>query len=346
MRASFTSTAMLALGLALLLPVSTPIDARELRITGAGASFPFPIYSAWFRHYNRATRGVRIDYQSVGSGAGVRNLINRTVDFAASDAAITDEEVAQVNGGVVVLPMTAGEIVLAYNLSGVDALRLPRDVYPAIFAGDITRWNDPRIAAANPGVELPDRQITVVRRSDSSGTTFVFTQHLSAINEAFRERIGTGTSVSWPALANFVGAPRNDGVTAQVSSTPGAIGYMEYFFASRTNTPVALLENAAGNFVKPDEKSGQAALASADFSGEDLRIWVTDPSDPAAYPITTLTWMLFFREHGNADIAAALRDFVTWAIGEEAQAMATELNFVPLPEVVVKRVLEQIPAIQ
>lgn len=344
MRASFLSAVLIALATAL--PVSTPVEARDLRITGAGASFPFPVYSAWFRHYNRATRGVRIDYQSVGSGAGVRNLINRTVDFAASDAAISDDEIAQVDGGVVVLPMTAGEIVLAYNLRDIDDLRLPRDVYPAIFAGDITRWNDPRIAAANPGLELPDRQITVVRRSDSSGTTFVFTQHLSAIDENFRERIGTGTSVVWPSQANFVGAPRNDGIAATVGSTPGAIGYMEYFFASRTNTPVALLENAAGNFVKPDDKSGQAALASADFSTDDLRVWVTDPADPAAYPITTLTWMLFYRQHGNAAIAAALRDFVTWAIGEEGQAMAAEFSFVPLPEVLVKRVLEQVPSIQ
>lgn len=331
---------------ALSIAVSTPLQARDLRITGAGASFPFPVYSAWFRHYNRATRGVRINYQSIGSGAGVRNLINRTVDFAASDAAITDAEIDQVDGGVVVLPMTAGEIVLAYNLNGVEELRLPRDAYPDIFAGRITRWNDPRIAKANPGVDLPDRQITVVRRSDSSGTTFVFTQHLSAISETFRNEIGTGTSVSWPGRSNFVGAPRNDGVTAMVSSTPGAIGYMEYFFASRTNLPVAMLENAAGEFVVPDEQSGQAALAIADLSGEDLRIWVTDPTDPAAYPITTLTWMLFYRQRGNDAIAAALRDFVTWAVGEEAQTMAADLSFVPLPAELVKRVLAQVPEIQ
>ncbi|MBK1631109.1 phosphate ABC transporter substrate-binding protein PstS [Thiohalocapsa halophila] len=344
MRPLLSSAVVCALALALA--QSMPLHARDLRITGAGASFPFPVYSAWFRHYNRETPGVRIDYQSVGSGAGVRNLINRTVDFAASDAAMTDEEIDQVDGGVVILPMTAGEIVLAYNLRGVDELRLPRAVYPLIFAGEITRWNDPKILEANPDIDLPNRQITVVRRSDSSGTTFVFTQHLSAINERFREEIGTGTSVAWPGKSNFVGAPRNDGVAALVSNTPGAIGYMEYFFASRSNTPVAMLENAAGNFVVPDEESGQAALASADFSTDDLRIWVTDPSDPGAYPITTLTWMLFYREHGNDAIAEALRDFVTWAVGEEGQAMAADLSFVPLPEVLVERVLAQVPDIQ
>jgi phosphate transport system substrate-binding protein len=324
---------------------TAPAVAQEVRINGAGASFPFPLYSAWFRHYNRITSGVRINYQSVGSGAGVRNLINRTVDFSASDAAMTDAEIAEVQGGVVVLPMTAGEIVLAYNLPGVSALRLPRDVYPLIFSGEVTRWTDPRIVAANPDVTLPDRQITVVRRSDSSGTTFVFTQHLSAISESFRTKVGTGTSVSWPTQPNIVGAPRNDGVTAQVNQTPGAIGYIEYFFATQTNSPMALLENASGKFVGPGAGAGQAALASADLSGDDLRIWVTDPSDPAAYPIATFTWMLFYRSHGNDRVAEALRNFVTWAMAD-GQGMAEELGYIPLPEVLVKRVLAEVPEIQ
>lgn len=324
---------------------TAPAVAQEIRINGAGASFPFPLYSAWFRHYNRMTSGVRINYQSVGSGAGVRNLINRTVDFAASDSAMTDAEIAEVQDGVVVLPMTAGEIVLAYNLPGVSALRLPRDVYPLLFSGEVTRWNDPRIVAANPDVTLPDRRITVVRRSDSSGTTFVFTQHLSAINESFRTNVGTGTSVPWPAQPNIVGAPRNDGVTAQVNQTPGAIGYIEYFFATQTNAPMALLENASGNFVAPGAGAGQAALASADLSGDDLRIWVTDPTDPAAYPIATFTWMLFYRAHGNDRIAEALRNFVTWAMAD-GQGMAEELGYIPLPEVLVKRVLAEVPKIQ
>lgn len=317
-----------------------PAEAQELRINGAGASFPFPLYSAWFRHYNRETPGVRISFQSVGSGAGVRNLINRTVDFGASDAAMTDEEIARVRGGAVLLPMTAGEIVLAYNLPGVPELRLSREVYPLIFAGQVERWNDPRIVAANPGITLPDRPIRVVRRSDSSGTTFVFTQHLSAINETFRTEIGTGTSVSWPNRPNIVGAPRNDGVTAQINQIEGSIGYIEYFFATSTGTPVALLQNASGEFVAPSEESGKAALAGAVVSGDDLRVWVTDPKDPLAYPIVTYTWMLFFREHGNERIQEALRNFVAWAM-KDGQAMAGDLGYIALPEDMVQRVLAQ-----
>jgi phosphate transport system substrate-binding protein len=173
----------------------SPAAAQQLTITGAGASFPFPLYSVWFSECGAKTEGVRINYQSVGSGAGVRNFINRIVDFGASDAAKTDEEIAQVAGGAVILRMTAGEIVLAYNLAGVDDLTVPRDVYPLIFAGEIDRWNDARIAAANPDAERSDRPITAVRRSDSSGTTFVFTKHLAAINDTFADEVGVGTTV-------------------------------------------------------------------------------------------------------------------------------------------------------
>ncbi len=334
-----------ALVVALTLLLSVPAQAQQVRINGGGASFPFPLYSAWFRHFNRDNPGVRINYQSVGSGTGVRNVINRTFDFGASDAAMTDAEMAQVRGGVLVLPMTAGEIVLAYNLPGIDNLRLPRAVYPLIFSGEIANWNDPRIVAANPGVSIPDRTIRVVRRSDSSGTTFVFTQHLSAINETFRKRVGTGTSVPWPNQPNIIGAPRNDGVTATVNQTVGSIGYIEYFFATSTGAQVAMLENAAGQFVAPSDESGQAALAGADLTGKDLRIWVTDPADPAAYPIVTFTWMLFFREHGNERVGAALRDFVTWALAD-GQGMATDLGYIPMPKTVIERVRAEIPNIR
>lgn len=324
---------------------SAPALAQNVRISGAGASFPFPLYSAWLQKYSQITPGVRIDYQSTGSGAGVQQFTQRLVDFAGSDAAISDEQASKVEGGVVVLPLTAGEIVLAYNLPGVAELRLPREVYPLIFTGEVNRWNDPRIVAANPGVTLPDQTITVVRRSDSSGTTFVFTQHLSAISESFKEKLGAGTTVQWPSLPNFVGAPRNDGITATVAQTPGAIGYIEYGFAKLSNTPFALLENKSGEFVKAGGEAGQAALASADFSGDDLRIWVTDPTDPKAYPIATFTWLIFFKKHGNEQIQAALRDFVKWA-ATDGQALADELGYIPLPQVVVDRVIAESANIQ
>ncbi|HUM96070.1 MAG TPA: phosphate ABC transporter substrate-binding protein PstS, partial [Candidatus Competibacter sp.] len=175
-----------------------PAQAQDLRLTGSGASFPFPLYSSWFKDFSRQTQGVTVDYQAKGSGAGIQDFTNNTVDFAASDAAMSDEEIAKIKQGVVLLPMTAGEIVLSYNLDGVRELKLPRDVYPDIFAGKIAKWNDPKIAAANPGVKLPDQNITVVARSDSSGTTYVFTGHLSEINPAFKSSVGHGTTVQWP----------------------------------------------------------------------------------------------------------------------------------------------------
>ena len=334
-----------ALGMSLAFAAAAPATAQNVRITGSGASFPFPLYSVWFQEFGRANRGVRIDYQSTGSGAGVQALIQRTVDFAASDSAMTDEQIAQVNGGVVILPMTAGTVVLAYNLPGVNELKLPRDVYPEIFEGKVTRWSDPKIAAANPGVRIPDLTITVVRRSDSSGTTFVFTQHLSAIDPAFKSAIGVGTTVQWPNQPNFVGAPRNDGVTATVMQTPCAIGYIEYGFARMSNQPMALLENKDGKYVAPNAQTGAAALASADLGGNDLRVWVTDPSGADAYPITTFTWMLFYRNLNKPDVTAALRKMVEWAV-TDGQKMADKLGYVPLPEAVVKRVSAEIPSIQ
>lgn len=246
----------------------------------APASFPFPLYSAWFKDFSRKTPGVTLDFQAKGSGAGIQDLINKTVDFAASDAAMTPEQIAQVPGEVVLLPMTAGEIVLAYNLPGLDKpLRLSRDVYPDIFLGKITNWSDPRIAAANPGVKLPNLPITVVRRSDASGTTFVFTKHLAAISPAFREAVGFGTTVPWPNSDKIVAAPKNDGVTATIKQTPGAIGYIEYGYAKLTRAATALLQNKAGQFVAPGDASGAAALASAELP-EDLIAWIDDPKSP------------------------------------------------------------------
>ncbi len=218
----------------------------------------------------KANKGIRVDYQAKGSGAGIQDLINGVVDFAACDAAMKDEEIAQVKQGVVLLPMTAGEVVLAYNLEGVEELKLPRAVYPEIFLGKITKWNDPKIAAANPGVDLPDKDITVVVRSDSSGTTYVFTGHLAKSARHSRS-IGQGKSPKWPKSDKFVKAPKNDGVTAQIKQIPGAIGYIEYGFAKLTKAPIAMLENKAGKFVVPGPESGAAALASAEFRGARCR---------------------------------------------------------------------------
>ena len=318
--------------------------SAEVRLNGSGASFPFPIYSKWFKDFSAENEEVRVDYQAKGSGAGIQDLINGTVDFAASDAAMNEEEMAKVEQGVVLLPLTAGQVVLAYNLDGVEELRLPRDVYPRIFTGDITKWNDEAIAAANPDVELPDADITVVVRSDSSGTTYVFSGHLSAIDESFSEQIGQAKSPQWPQTQSFVKAPKNDGITATIKQTPGAIGYIEYGYAKLTDAPTALLENASGNFVAPSAESGSAALESAEFSGgtlpdsdvPDLVAWVWDPQGEESYPIVTFTWLLAYAEQDD-DKAEALRDLVEYAL-DEGQQSADELGYIPLPEPVREKV--------
>lgn len=313
-----------------------PAMAQDVRLIGSGASFPFPIYSAWFKQFSKDTAGVTVDYQAKGSGAGIQDFVNRTVDFAASDAAMTDEEIAKVKGGVVLLPMTAGEIVLAYNLPGSPkGLKLARDVYPDIFAGAVTKWNDPRIVATNPDLKLPDLPITVVRRSDSSGTTFVFSKHLAAISPTFKDKVGTGTTVQWPSSDKFVAAPKNDGVTATIKQTPGAIGYIEYGYAKLTKADTALLQNKAGAFVEAGEESGKAALATAQLA-PDLRGWVEDPAGADAYPIATFTWMLFYREQDDRK-AQALRNLVGYC-ATKGQKIADSMGYIPLPESIVEKV--------
>ena len=247
---------LLGFAIAAAVALASPVIA-DTRLTGSGASFPFPIYSAWFKAFSAETDGVTVDYQSKGSGAGIQDLINKVVDFAASDAAMKDEDIAKVEGGVVLLPMTAGEIVLAYNLPGVGELKLPRDVYPAIFFGEITNWNDPRIAAANEGVTLPDMPITVVVRSDSSRHHLQLHQPSLGDRRGVQGRTRRRHSVQWPASDKIVKAPKNDGVTATIMQTPGAIGYIEYGYAKLTGTPMATLENASGEFIAPGGKGGQ-----------------------------------------------------------------------------------------
>jgi len=345
---SFISAAIIALSLGVA--GMNPASAEEIKLTGSGASFPFPIYGAWFKDFSKQTKGVTVDYQAKGSGAGIQDFTNNTVDFAASDAAMDDEEIAKVKQGVVLLPMTAGEIVLSYNLAGIKELQLPRDVYVDIFMGKVAKWNDPKIVAANPGVKLPDENITVVARSDSSGTTYVFTGHLSAVSEEFKSTVGHGKTAQWPK--SFVKAPKNDGVTATIKQTPGAIGYIEYGYAIATKQPMAILQNKAGKFVAPGDESGKAALASAEFPTNtlpgsdtpDLRVWVSDPAGAQAYPIATFTWMLFYKDQDDGK-AKVLRDLVEYGL-TKGQAIAPKMGYIPLPENVVERVRKAAALIQ
>ena len=310
--------------------------AQEVKLIGSGASFPFPIYSAWFKDLSKQNKGVTVDYQAKGSGAGIQDFINNTVSFAGSDAAMTDEEIAKVSDGVVLLPITAGEIVLAYNLPGSPkGLKLSRDVYPDIFLGKVTKWSDPKIVAANPGLKLPDLQITVVRRSDSSGTNFVFTKHLSAISPEFAKDVGFGTTVQWPKSDKIVAAPKNDGVTATIKQTPGAIGYIEYGYAKLTKADFALLQNKAGQFVLADTKSGQATLATATFD-DRLRGWIEDPAGPDAYPIATFTWLLFYKKQ-DAKKAEWLRKLVEYCV-TTGQSISDSMGYIPLPANVIEKI--------
>lgn len=318
--------------------------AANVKLTGSGASFPFPLYDRWFKEYSRAHDGVKVDYQAKGSGAGIKDFTNGTVDFGASDAAMSDEEIAAVDKGVQLLPMTAGEVVLAYNLQGVADLKLSREAYTGIFLGKVTNWTDPLIAKANPGVDLPEQDITVVRRADSSGTTFVFTQHLSAISEDWANGPGTGKTVVWPGSDKFVASPKNDGVTATITQTPGAIGYIEYGYAKLTKLAMASLQNKSGNFIKPSLAGGQAALSNVEMPA-DLRAWLPDPPGEQAFPIVSYTWLLCYKKYDDPQKAEVLKALVKYCL-TEGQKVSDEMGYVPLPEDVVAKVTAALDTIE
>ncbi len=304
-----------------------------VKLQGSGASFPAPLYQKWFQEFSAQNKSVQIDYQSTGSGAGVKAVIEGTVDFGASDAAMTPEEIGQVSRGVQLLPMTAGSVVLAYNLEGVKDLKLSREAYAGIFLGKITKWNDPAIAKANEGVTLPDAAINVVVRSDSSGTTYVFTQHLSAISTEFAASPGTNKKPNWPA---GTGAKGNEGVTAAITTTPGAIGYIEYGYAVQTKLAMAVLENKAGKFVPANLETEQAALASIEMP-EDLIAWGPDPAGDNSYPIVTYTWIMCYKKYDDPAKADMMKKVIEYGL-TEGQKSSEALGYVPLPESVVEKV--------
>jgi phosphate transport system substrate-binding protein len=303
-----------------------------VKIQGAGASFPAPLYGKWFKTYSAAHQNVQVDYQSVGSGGGVKSVVDHTVDFGASDAAMTPQDMAKVDGGVQLFPMTAGSIVLAYNMKGVEQLKLSRKAYAGIFLGTVKRWNDPLIASANPGAMLPDLPINVVVRADSSGTSFVFSKHLSAINEEFGTGVGANTMPNWPAGTKSKG---NEGVTASIMTTPGAIGYIEYGYAKSQKVPMAVLENKSGAYVEANTASGRSALASATVP-DDMIVWASDPDAKDAYPIVTYTWLIAYKKYGDKAKAQVVQDLVKYGL-TEGQKEAEGLGYIPLPDSVVAK---------
>ena len=308
--------------------------SENVSLSGAGASFPAPLYQKWFIDLNKQASNLQVSYQSVGSGAGVKQFTATTVDFGASDVAMDDEEISKVEAGTLLLPMTAGSVVLAYNLPGVESgLKLSRQVYVDILLGKIKNWNDDAIKAANPDVDLPDQAIQVVYRSDGSGTTGVFTKHLSAISSDWKDSVGEGKSVAWPT---GVGAKGNEGVTAQVLQSPGAIGYIEYGYAKQNDIPVASLENKSGQFIVPTDESAAATLSAVTLP-ENLRAFITDPEGEASYPIVTYTWMLAYKEYDDPLKAKAVEAMVEYGL-TEGQKSATQLGYIPLPANVVEKV--------
>jgi phosphate transport system substrate-binding protein len=314
---------------------------KSVSLTGAGASFPAPLYQKWFSEYNKQFPNIQVSYQSVGSGAGVEQFTQGTVDFAASDTAMDDEEIAAVQRGVALLPMTAGSIVLAYNLPDVTELRLSRQVYVDILLGKINKWNDPAIAKINPDAQLPDTDITIVYRSDGSGTTGVFTKHLSAISPEWSEQVGDGKTVEWPA---GVGAKGNEGVTAQILQTEGSIGYVEYGYAKQQDIATATLENKAGSYVAPSGETAASALSAVTLP-ENLRAFITDPEGKDSYPIVTYTWLLAYQNYDDPDKLKAFKDVANWSL-TDGQAFAEELGYIPLPAPVVEKVKAKLNTIQ
>lgn len=313
--------------------------SETVQLTGAGATFPNPVYSRWFDAFYRAT-GHQINYQSVGSGAGIKQYTEGTVDFGATDGPMNEEELAAVNGEVLHIPTVLGAVALTWNMAGVDSLKLDGTTAADIFLGRITKWNDPRIAELNPGVALPDRDLLVVHRSDGSGTTFIFTDYLGKISDTWRDSVGVGKAVNWPT---GIGGKGNEGVTQQVKQVEGTLGYVELIYAEENHLPVAALQNAAGEFVKPTLASVTAAAAGVDLPADtDFRVSITNPDGTGAYPIASFTWLLIRPDMADMAKARALKDFLTWMTGDEAQAMAAELKYAPLPAPVVTLVNERV----
>jgi phosphate transport system substrate-binding protein len=312
-------------------PESCELRPVNVTLNATGASFPNPIYQRWIEEYAQANPSVTINYQSTGSGQGKSDFIQGVTVFGGTDALFTDEEHNQAPG-TLFIPTVLGAVAATYNLPGIEGLQFSPETLAGIYLGQITNWNDPAIAGDNPGVALPDQDITVVYRSDGSGTTFIFTDYLSKVSQEWADRVGFGTAVEWPT---GIGGDRNDGVAAAVTQTPGAIGYVELIFALANNLPAPAIQNAAGEFVTPTIKSAtEAAAGFLNEMPENLQFTVTNPPEGGnAYPIAGFTWLLVRPEYDNIETAQAITDFLCWAM-TEGDDYASALHYAPLPDVV------------
>jgi phosphate transport system substrate-binding protein len=316
----------------------------DMLVNGAGATFPYPIYSKWFDVYAKENPGIKFNYQSIGSGGGIRMLSNRTVDVGASDAPMTDQQLSEAPGKILHFPSVMGADVVAYNLPGfTGTIRLTGTVIADIFLGKITKWDDDSIKALNPGAAIPSQDIVVCHRSDGSGTTYIFVDYLSKVSPSWASDVGKGTSVKWPA---GLGGKGNEGVTALVQQTPGAIGYVELIYALNNKIPFAVIQNKAGNWVAASLAGVTAAAAStAGNMPADFRVSITDAPGADAYPISSFTWLLVYQKQTNKDVGEQIKKFLGWAL-TEGQTLAPALQYAPLPAEVVQKETAQIQQIQ
>ncbi|HEY2084332.1 MAG TPA: phosphate ABC transporter substrate-binding protein PstS [Verrucomicrobiae bacterium] len=311
-------------------PVVTVAQAQL--INGAGSSFDNPAFMMWKEAYSKKVPGVQINYQSVGSGAGIKQLVSQTVNFGASDAPMTDEAMKSAPGKIIHVPVVAGAVAITYNLPGSPKLKFDDATLAGIYLGEITKWNDAKIAALNPDAKLPDTSIIVVHRSDGSGTTFIFTDYLSVVSPDWKSKVGKSTSVNWPT---GVGGKGSEGVSGQVKQLPGAIGYVELAYAEQNKLPVAELKNAAGKFVAPSPESVSKAMSTATIP-DDFRFSMVNAPGDESYPISGASWVLLYQKQADATKGKALVDFLKWCV-TEGQKESPQLDYAPLPESVQQR---------
>jgi phosphate transport system substrate-binding protein len=307
----------------------------QIKLTGAGATFPNPIYQKWFSEYSKMHPDVQINYQSIGSGGGIRQVSEGTVDFGASDGPMTDEQLSAAKTKILHFPTVLGSVVPAYNVPGVTGeIKFTPDVLAGIFLGKITNWNSPLIAKANPGVKFPDQPIIVVHRSDGSGTTYIFTDYLSKVSSEWKDTVGKGTSPHWPV---GLGGKGNEGVAGSVRQLPGSIGYVELIYAVQNKIPYGSVKNSSGVFVKASLESTTAAAASSKSMPADFRVSITDAPGKDAYPISSFTWLLIPQASKDAQKGKILADFLTWMVND-GQKMVADLSYAPLPTSVAEKV--------
>jgi phosphate transport system substrate-binding protein len=326
----------------LCLALALPLSAQTV-LNGAGATFPYPIYSKWFNEYHNLRSDVQINYQSIGSGGGIRQVTAGTVDFGASDGPMTDEQLAQVKFKLFHIPTVLGSVVPAYNIPGVSGeIKFTPDVLAGIFLGNIKNWNDPLIAKDNPDIKFPDKAIVIVHRSDGSGTTYIFTDYLSKISADWKSRVGKGTSVSWPV---GLGAKGNEGVAGMVRQMEGAMGYVELIYALQNKITFGSVRNISGAFVKASLESTTAAAASVKTMPDDFRVSITNAPGKDAYPISSFTWLLIPQKSNDPAKGKILHDFLTWML-DKGESMVSSLNYAPLPSNVAEKVRARIQQVQ